>query len=142
VAEVDEHDDRGDRQAVADDRERPRVAGIALVDEAADRAPLEVMCPAGEEQSYAAVRTAPADAAAQGRADHCTPVSVMSNSSVARSPGFTTAPVPTTGSVCVKTPADVGPGPVGVSEPQPAVSASSAIRGSIRLIRSVYTVRR
>ena len=37
-AEVDQDDDRGDRQAVADDRERPRVAGVALVDEAADGA--------------------------------------------------------------------------------------------------------
>ena len=36
-AEVDEDDDRRDRKPIADDRERPRVAGIALVDEAARR---------------------------------------------------------------------------------------------------------
>src|SRR5262249_445427 len=83
LAEVDEDDNRRDRQAIADDRERPRVAGIALVDEAADRAPVEVVRPAGKQRPFAAVRTALADAAAQGREDHCTTVSVTSKISVA-----------------------------------------------------------
>jgi hypothetical protein len=42
VPEVNERDDRGDRQAVADDRECPGVAWIALVDEPADGTPFEV----------------------------------------------------------------------------------------------------
>ena len=42
-AEVNERDDRRDRQPIADDRERPRVAWIAFVDQAADRTALEMM---------------------------------------------------------------------------------------------------
>src|SRR5436853_5591152 len=83
VAEVDEDDDRGDRQPIAHDREGPRVARVALVDQTTHRATFEVMRPAREERTLAAVRTALAQPAAEGGADHCTPVSVMSKSSVA-----------------------------------------------------------
>ena len=45
-AKVHEDDARRDRQPIADHRERPRVAGIALVYEAAGRASVDVMAPA------------------------------------------------------------------------------------------------
>src|SRR5262245_36983611 len=83
VAEVDQDDDCGDRQTVADDRDRPRVAGVAFVHEAADRAALDVMHPAREERPFSAVWTAFRDTATQRGEDHDTPVSVMSKTSVA-----------------------------------------------------------
>jgi len=69
-AKIDQDDDRGDRQAIADDRERPRVTGIPLVYESTDGTALDVMRPAGEERSLAAVRAAFADAPAKRGEDH------------------------------------------------------------------------
>src|SRR6185436_9337404 len=83
VAEINQHDDRGDWQPVADDRECPRIAGVSFIDQAAYRAAFEVMRPTGEQRPFAAVRTASPDAAAQRGQNHCTFNSVTSNSSVA-----------------------------------------------------------
>ena len=69
-AEVDDGDDRGDRQAVADHREGPRVAGIALEDQAAVRAALEVTPSSREQRADAAVRT-PLPPAALSRQEQC-----------------------------------------------------------------------
>lgn len=43
-AEIDQGDDRGNRQPIADDGESPRITGIAFEHETADRAAFEV-CP-------------------------------------------------------------------------------------------------
>ncbi len=83
VSEVDHHDDRRDRQPVADDRERPRVAGVALVDEPADGASIQVMRPPRKQRAFPAVRAPLADAAPKRGQDHCTFSSEMSKSSVA-----------------------------------------------------------
>jgi hypothetical protein len=55
-AEVEQRDDRGDRQPIADDRERPGVARIAFVDQTTNLATVEVM-PAGEKRTLTAVGT-------------------------------------------------------------------------------------
>src|SRR5262245_15789499 len=57
-AEVNQRDDGGNRQTVADDRERPGVSGIAFVDEAADGTLFEVMRPSLEQASFTTVGTA------------------------------------------------------------------------------------
>jgi len=67
-SEIDQRDDDGDRDAVADDRERPGVAGVTLEHESAGTASLEMMRPAGEQRALAAVRT-PAARAAANRGD-------------------------------------------------------------------------
>src|SRR5688572_11657408 len=64
-AEVNQGDDRRDRQPIADDRERPRVSWIPFVDEAADLAALEVMGPPREQAALAAVRAALSQSASQ-----------------------------------------------------------------------------
>src|SRR6185503_13519048 len=64
-AEVNQHDDHGNRQPVADDGEGPGVAWVALVDEPAHRAALEVMREAGKDRALAAVRASLAKAAAE-----------------------------------------------------------------------------
>src|SRR6185503_2894962 len=64
-AEVNQHDDHGNRQPVADDGEGPGVARVALVDEPAHRAALEVMREAGKDRALAAVRASLAKAAAE-----------------------------------------------------------------------------
>src|SRR5207245_7147130 len=78
-----QRDDDGDRQPIADDCEGPCVACVALVDEPADRAVIEVMSPSGKDRPLSAVRTSSADAAAQRGEDHCTRFSVISKTSVA-----------------------------------------------------------
>jgi len=56
-SEVDEHDRRGDRQPIADDRERPGVARIPFEHQTADRTPVAMCAPPIEQPSGAAVRT-------------------------------------------------------------------------------------
>src|SRR5687768_17403955 len=63
--QVNDGDARRNRQSIADDRERPRVSGVAFVHEAADRTSLEVMRPPREQGALAAVRAALAQSAAQ-----------------------------------------------------------------------------
>ena len=69
VAEVDHRDDRRNRQPIADDRERPGVTWVALVNETADGTPVEVVRPALEQWSLPAVRTALGEAAMKRRQD-------------------------------------------------------------------------
>jgi hypothetical protein len=66
-AEVDDDDDRRDGQAIADGGEGPCIAGVSLVDQAADAAAFEVCGETGKERAPAAVRTAFVPAAADGR---------------------------------------------------------------------------
>ena len=82
-AKVDDDDQRGHGKSIADDRERPRIARIPFVHQTADRAAIQMARPAGEERAFAAVRAPLADAAPERGQDHCTAISVMSNSSVA-----------------------------------------------------------
>ena len=89
-ADIDQDDDRANRNPIADDRECPRVAGIALVDQTADGAPFEVVCPSLKQRALSAVRTTFGEAAAKRRHDQMTAhtvyetdVSVISKTSVA-----------------------------------------------------------
>lgn len=70
-ADVDDDDDRRDGQAVADRGERPCVAWISFVDEAARAAALQVCGKAREEGALATVGTPLAPAAADGRDRRC-----------------------------------------------------------------------
>src|SRR5471032_2719243 len=77
-SEINQQDDRGNRDAVADDRERPGVAGVALEHQTATRAALGVLPSVREEGTDAAMRTPPRDAASKGgqnRRDLCSPSS-------------------------------------------------------------------
>ena len=64
-AEVQQHNPGGHRQAIADDGEGPGVAGVALVDQAAVAAAIEVVREPRKQGSAPAVWTAPAKAAAE-----------------------------------------------------------------------------
>jgi hypothetical protein len=90
VPEIDQDDDRGDRQAIADDRERPGVAGIPFEYETAGRAAFEMVRPAGEERARAAVGAALREAAAQRGEDQ--PSSIYSASSQGEGCGPGTIP--------------------------------------------------
>jgi hypothetical protein len=70
-AEVDEDDDRGNREPIADDGERPCVSGIPLEDQPAPRTALEV-APAVEQLSLAAMRTALPQPTAKRGSGHST----------------------------------------------------------------------
>src|SRR5262249_41123497 len=65
--EIDDDDDRGDRETIADGGEGPGVAGIAFVDEAADAAAFQVRRETGKEGALTAVRAPLVPAAADGR---------------------------------------------------------------------------
>ena len=68
-SEINQQDDRVNRDAVADDRERPGVAGIPLVHQTAHRTLVEVMRPAGKDRTLTAMRAALRSAAADCRQD-------------------------------------------------------------------------
>ena len=70
-AEVDKDDDGGNRKTIADDREEPGIAGIALEDKPAVGAALSVLRPAMKERPSTAVGTSFAPPAAESRPNHC-----------------------------------------------------------------------
>ena len=62
-AEVEQHDQRAEGEPVADNRERPRIAAVALEDETARRAALEMVRVSRKQRANAAMRTTPLPAA-------------------------------------------------------------------------------
>ena len=67
-SEIDQDDNHGNRQPIADDGEGPRIAGITCEDQTADRTAFK-MRPPGKQWPFAAVRTAFAQPAPKHRAD-------------------------------------------------------------------------
>src|SRR5262245_5967142 len=65
-ADIDDDDDRGNGQAIAERGEGPGVAGIPFVDKAAHAAALQMGGEAREQRALAAVWTASVPAAADG----------------------------------------------------------------------------
>jgi hypothetical protein len=72
-AEINQDDDRGNRNAIADDCECPRVAGIALVDQAAHVTGFKVTRPTRVQRSEAAMRTALVKSTSQRPQDEIPP---------------------------------------------------------------------
>ena len=68
-AEIDHGDEEEQWNPVADDREGPGIAGIALEDQAADRAALEMVRPSIEERAASTVWTPFAPASRERSAD-------------------------------------------------------------------------
>src|ERR1700730_4449838 len=66
---IHQHDDRGNRQTVADDRERPRVPRVSFVDEAARWTAFDMVRPSREERTQAAGVTAPPQSAPECHRD-------------------------------------------------------------------------
>lgn len=66
-AEVDDDDHGGHRQPIAEDREGPGIARIALEDEVAMRTLTHMVCPSLEERALPTMRTSLAPAPSEGR---------------------------------------------------------------------------
>src|SRR5450631_3017775 len=69
-AEIDEDDDGRDRNPIADDREEPGVARVALEHQPAMGTSLEVLRPPGKKRTPAAMRAAPAPPPAESCPNH------------------------------------------------------------------------
>jgi len=67
-SEIEQDDNRANRQPIADDGEGPRITGITCENQAADRTALQLR-PPGKQWPFAAVRTALAQPAPKRRAD-------------------------------------------------------------------------
>src|SRR5262249_46479030 len=67
-SEINQDDDRGNGQAIADDGECPRITGVTREDKTAVRTAFELR-PPGKQSPFAAVRTAVAQPAPNRRAD-------------------------------------------------------------------------
>ncbi len=67
--EIHEDDGHGHGDAIADDREGPRVSRVAFEDQTADRTAVEMMSPSGKQGAASAVGTVPAESATKSRYD-------------------------------------------------------------------------
>jgi hypothetical protein len=68
-AEINQDDQHGNRQPIAEDGESPRITGITCEDQTADRTPFFKMEPPGKQSPFAAVRAALAQPAPERRSD-------------------------------------------------------------------------